>query len=1801
MIQEGSLDVASSDFTSNTATNRGGALYIISTKSARFTDVLVAFNLIVSTSKSTDLAHGGGGVYLEDKAKLDVWGSTFASNTATNGGAFYLRSSGTNVQFSGGGNTFTGNEAENNEDWYGTAETRVPFSGCPRGTYQKLNMKPWNTSGFTGCPLLCPAGKTTPAGLADRAEDEDTRWCTEDCPAKHYCPGITTFETILKCPEGSYSGPGSFRLSNCSSCTPGTVIAQAEPLVCESCPAGRFQPGTAFSSRVTCRDCPAGRYLVDDAQDDSEAAAAAHDAEDDCRFCARGEAYISPTETCSVCPAGTYQDVGDSTAAAVQCKICPGGRFLVDAGVDASAHANVSQCKFCAAGTQFVNHTAPCTVCAGGRYQDQNSVPSAHCKSCAAGTALVNNGSNAAAAHNAESKCIACEAGAFTADSSVACAICPGGYYVATDRAVQCKSCVPGKFNNDKGETPAKHDAESDCDTCPPGQISREGDTFCFNCPAGWANSSNTSAPCRGCPVGRKSANDGITCLACEVGKYQSMTRKPFCLPCIPGKFQQVKGKSECDDCPAGRFQNMTGGTACYTCPVGKRTPARLSGASSCELCLAGKFGSACESCPPGRFRAGGDPDASQCNDCPRGFHQNENGSASCFPCVPGRFQPDRGSSQCKLCEGNTFSNTTKLTSCHLCAIGKTANKAGSTSCASCDAGKFGASCAFCAPGQFRAGYDADASKCRDCPSGFHQNANGSASCLPCVPGRFQLYSGSSRCKLCEVGYFSNMTEVHNCYRCRDGESAPKKGQTQCLKCAPGKFQDLPGQSVCHQCARGRFRADSTKPATKCDRCKLGQSTNATGSSVCFPCDLGKFGRFSGDNDMAVCSRCPVGTFQDDKGTDECKTCPPGEVPNFAQTTCLHPTYKTPKDCSQTTQYLDDSPANPFDWVCRACPLGAYCQGLTTWRDVRPKFGWFRIHINHSSSNQSANGKANSFSASLKRALAGHLAAEADSGQNSPVPGLAPPDCLLVEDNKDVPEPKCAFAKCIYSPACLGAANEELQRRFLVDGEVRKDLPKALRDGCPAPCDLARLDRNESCDTRNGYANECWGGKGKERCRLCATCLPGYKRFGGGAKCKPCPNPTTNRALLAVGFIVMVLGSAALIYMTVKAEGAQDEASDAAKKILLNNMQLVSLASGLPLQWPDPVENMFSVFNAVSSAGSNLLVPDCELTHLRPYEAFYGKQIVFTFIVPAIIATCLLVWGCIRITCAVRFKLSDGHLKNYAILSVVLLLFLCYPMLVKLCLSMLKCPYVGNTRYLMSDLQEPCFAARHTTYALLLTLPQLLLYVLGLPLAASILIVRTKAERRWVSMRHSKRYDFKMRYGLLYLGYREERAWYEVIIALRKVVVVSIGTFGTLLGVVDVQAFVALAAVFASIVTHLLFQPFETSNREGQILHNLEFAGLVIAWATFWGGLIFFLGPSVVSDEVRIFMSVMIVLANVFFLLYAVYVFGREFIRERRQKVRTKRETMRVKPRKSQIAPAQIAAAEALASSSNFRDNLPPPKFTVGHTRSALRQATIVHEEFRIHELRLQKRQAKRSTLAKRNLELRVIARLKVRQSRALAKVQFFSELDKTAQDNVLKAMTFEKRHRGDLLCRQGDSASEFYIIVAGECSVFAKEKDQVEDDDDSGGSPGLLVATLGELQFFGESAISGTSAEERLRGATVIAASANVQLLKLHRADFDRLVSTEGGALLSVASSVAEMRSQRILQTRESLLRKKSKAGAPLLPLPTVAIPPAGALSQAGAGTAGVKTEPRPPPRRPRPPPGPAPRQGGPADFSLL
>jgi CRP-like cAMP-binding protein len=739
--------------------------------------------------------------------------------------------------------------------------------------------------------------------------------------------------------------------------------------------------------------------------------------------------------------------------------------------------------------------------------------------------------------------------------------------------------------------------------------------------------------------------------------------------------------------------------------------------------------------------------------------------------------------------------------------------------------------------------------------------------------------------------------------------------------------------------------------------------------------------------------------------------------------------------------------------------------------------------------------------------------------------------------------------------------------------------------------DLANITNAEQCDESRGYANECTDEQRQPaRCRLCATCAYGFKRTSSSStKCKKCPAPGTNRALIVLGVFIMLLGSAIMVYVGISSESSPEETSDATKKIIFNYLQAISLASSIPLEWTDPVEDMFAMYAAASSAGSSLLIPDCELSHLRTAEAFYLKQIAFTFLVPFVILVCIVSWAliyagprfccrrckCGPVRCAALRVLSLNRIKTFCILSVTLGLFILYPMLVRQTFSMLKCLSVGQEgRFLMADLQERCFGPRHLQYFLALTVPQLILYVFGLPCFGVFLVLRNRD--------HLHTTQFRWRYGLLYLGYRRGREWWELVVTLRKVFVVAIGTFGTIfVNSVHMQAYLALLVVFVSIVLHLGMEPFDTTHAPSLELHNLEFASLTVTWCTFFAGLLFFQSEydsSSVSNGNLVFLTVLLVGGNAIFSVVAAVLYVRAYCRDRRTVIRrhTLFEAARRKGGhqagtaivpmggKGSIDASKSKATQALAQADSDTDDDDtdngvkyhhvPSATRVGHTRSTVRTVHRLHEEHKIYEERLAEVHKAKQRRSKRRTELRLIARRQLIQSRALCKLDAFAALPAAVIEEVIEEMSFSNYPKGTTIVRQGEIADRFFVLTKGEASAWVTRAQRAENANvgvDMEGSESLVkVGTLEAIACFGESALLGhqgivqaaapPSPSPPTRSATVVVESESASLLILDAGHFSSVIESMGQSKDLVMAKV-----KALADARAAMTAQKNQEGA--------------------------------------------------------
>merc|ERR1711865_394841 len=164
--------------------------------------------------------------------------------------------------------------------------------------------------------------------------------------------------------------------------------------------------------------------------------------------------------------------------------------------------------------------------------------------------------------------------------------------------------------------------------------------------------------------------------------------------------------------------------------------------------------------------------------------------------------------------------------------------------------------------------------------------------------------------------------------------------------------------------------------------------------------------------------------------------------------------------------------------------------------------------------------------------------------------------------------------------------------------------------------------------------------------------------------------------------------------------------------------------------------------------------------------------------------------------------------------------------------------------------------------------------------------------------------------------------------------------------------------------------------------------------------------------------------------------------------------------------------------------------------------------------------------MGKRKTQMRLQARTKLKDSKALSKIKSFSKLKENEVNEIIESMDHIVRFKGDTICRQFDVSDSFYIIVKGSASVTVnvvkkKNKGEMERDDDEDEDVSdddededetepeqVEVATIETLGFFGEGALIAGD-EPELRTATVTISSEKCVLLRLKRLNFLKLMAT--------------------------------------------------------------------------------------------
>jgi hypothetical protein len=418
------------------------------------------------------------------------------------------------------------------------------------------------------------------------------------------------------------------------------------------------------------------------------------------------------------------------------------------------------------------------------------------------------------------------------------------------------------------------------------------------------------------------------------------------------------------------------------------------------------------------------------------------------------------------------------------------------------------------------------------------------------------------------------------------------------------------------------------------------------------------------------------------------------------------------------------------------------------------------------------------------------------------------------------------FEPCFFGPACVGwnIAGSSLSQ---------------------SAAHNATSHHKEHCNVSIGHRSLCnFSGahdkaeeNGDYRCRLCATCAEGYQHLFGRQDCSPCPIMDSKDAILQfvlIGalFLIFVALFVVLVFCRTRSRGRKS-VSSGVRKLLINYLQISSLSLAWGVPWPDSITWMLVVQGSISTLSDSTISLTCALGSWTPFEVMQATQIMWSFMPFVFVAIITATYGAFVLLIAPKrcshssdeppphwyspwFRrkgvLQSPH-DNY-IMSVVYGLYLMYPVLCRSGFALLQCVELNKVSYLRQDMQIECFGKEHGPWVGLLAVPQLLGFVLGLPMAG--LIALRSNKKALFDSRRSKHRWAMVRFGLLFDGYRQEAWWFEAVVACRKAGFVAMA----LLTQGSDQVHVAIGFLAGNIALNVMIRPFGQGSAGGQAKKN---------------------------------------------------------------------------------------------------------------------------------------------------------------------------------------------------------------------------------------------------------------------------------------------------------------------------------------------------------------------------------------------
>lgn len=231
-----------------------------------------------------------------------------------------------------------------------------------------------------------------------------------------------------------------------------------------------------------------------------------------------------------------------------------------------------------------------------------------------------------------------------------------------------------------------------------------------------------------------------------------------------------------------------------------------------------------------------------------------------------------------------------------------------------------------------------------------------------------------------------------------------------------------------------------------------------------------------------------------------------------------------------------------------------------------------------------------------------------------------------------------------------------------------------------------------------------------------------------------------------------------------------------------------------------------------------------------------------------------------------QYNQASSEYLGYIITAITVVMFMIHPNITRQFFTILSCKNVGGSddpsaRVVLGEMTERCFSSQHIFFIFVLGVPMLIMWVIGIPFFAWIVLFRNRdlitmpAQGASAVTRNQKRI-FESQMAFLYRGYKPTRYYWFLNEMVRKALLVAIAVFFP--GSLHTQLLMASLLIFVCILMQILARPFEN-----KIPEIVEFLSLFSSFMVFF--LANFLFVDTVSEESKTVVTVFIILVVLLF------------------------------------------------------------------------------------------------------------------------------------------------------------------------------------------------------------------------------------------------------------------------------------------------------------------------------------------------